>query len=82
MVATKRKKTWSQTITPHLKRYKAETSKVLKAHRDEVKRKNIKTVADSNKLWRTKYKAKFDAIDKKQDREYTKVWNAFHKQNK
>jgi len=81
MVAT-RKKTWSQTITPLLKKFKARTDKVLNAYRKEVKAKKLNTINSQNELWRKKYKTQFDAIDRLHDKEYSRVWNSFHKRSK
>ena len=74
-----KKQSWSSYITPHLNKYRRETQKILSAHRMEVKNKKLKSVEEQNTLWRKKYKRAFDAVDKRHDREYTNLWNAFHK---
>jgi Spy/CpxP family protein refolding chaperone len=72
-------KTWKQTIDPLLKKFKAQTDKIFQQYNKEVKEKNITATSEMNKLWNSKYKEKLEAIEKKHDEEYKKVWYKFHK---
>ena len=72
-------KTWKQTISPLLKKYKSDTDKVFSAYNKEVKSKKLTSISDTNTLWRSKYAAKLDKIDKAHDIAYKKVWTEFHK---
>jgi hypothetical protein len=72
-------KTWKQTIDPLLKKFKGQTDKIFQQYNKEVKEKNITATSEMNKLWNSKYKEKLEAIEKKQDEEYKKVWYKFNK---
>jgi len=72
------KRPWSEYIKPHLKKLEKSTNSIFKSFEKERKLKNISSVDDSNKLWRAKYKEKFDKIEKKSDEEYRKLWYKFH----
>ena len=58
-------KTWKQTITPLINKHDAEMNKIFKAHKAEVKQKNLKTLKEINGLWNKKYKPKFNLLEKK-----------------
>lgn len=71
--------TWKETISPLLKKYKTQTDRVFSAYNKELKTKKISSTAEMNKLWREKYKSKLDAIEKRHNQEYKKVWERFYK---
>lgn len=73
------KSTWQKMIGPLIKKYDSETKKIFKAHKDEIKRRKIKSVSENNKLWNTKYKPKLNIIEKKHDIAYKKIWSKYHK---
>lgn len=72
-------KTWTQKIKPHLERYKKETSMIFNAHKEEVRRKGIKTISENNKLWNEKYMPKLKKVEMKFDKEYKKLWYSHNK---
>ena len=72
-------KSWQSYIIPFIKKYDRENKKIFTAFRAELKRKKITSITDENKLWRTKYKPRFDALQKKHDREYDILWKKYHK---
>jgi hypothetical protein len=76
---TTTKKTWKEVIQPHLDKDEKAFKKIFSDFDKEKKAKNITSTADNNKLWDSKYKAKFDAKMKKSQEEYTKIWNKYHK---
>lgn len=69
---------WTKVITPFLKKYKKQTDAIFRAYNKEVKAKKLTTIPETNGLWREKYASKMDAIEKKHDIEYKKIWNKFH----
>jgi len=73
------KKSWKQLITPHINKYTKLSNAVFSAHKAEVKRKGLKSLAGINNLWNKKYKAKMNVIEKRMDREYKQIWNKFYK---
>ena len=73
------KKTWKEVIQPYLDKDEKEFKKIFSAFNKEKEAKKITSTADSNKLWDSKYKSKFDAKMKKSQEEYTKIWNKYHK---
>ena len=72
-------KTWSETINPYLKKWKAETDKIFTAYNKEVKQKKLTSISETNKLFREKYQPKIDKFEEKHDKEYKKIWNKYHK---
>jgi len=77
-MAKQKKKGWSATITPLLRKYRAENKKIQMDFRAEARKKGIKTINDENKLWRSKYLKRYDAMDKRHDKEYSMIWKKFH----
>ena len=73
------KKTWKQTITPHLNKYTRVTAEFFKKYKADVKKRGLKTTSEINAFWNKNYKAEFNVIEKRHDREYSKIWNTFHK---
>jgi len=72
------KKTWKQVVQPHLDKLDKSFKKIQSDFEKEKKAKGITTIVDNNKLWNTKYKPKFDALMRKSQDEYTKIWNKYH----
>jgi cyclopropane fatty-acyl-phospholipid synthase-like methyltransferase len=71
-------KTWKETITPHLNKVDRETKKIFNSFEKEKKSKNLTSTAETNQLWRSKYKTKLDNFLAKTDEEYKKIWNKFY----
>lgn len=72
-------KTWTETITPFLKKNERETDKIFEAFEKEKKAKKLNTTSEENSLWRSKYAAKLKVWEEKHDKEYKKIWTKFHK---
>lgn len=72
-------KTWTEYISPFLKKNEKETDKIFNAYDKEVKAKKLTTTSELNTLWRTKYASKLKSWEEKHEREYKKLWTKFHK---
>jgi hypothetical protein len=72
------KKPWAVVIKPYLKKYSVLTDRIFKMYNQEVKRRNLKSIAETNNLWNRKYKPLLNMIEKKMDREYKQIWNKYH----
>lgn len=65
-----------------LKKFEAETDKIFATYNKEVKTKGLTSIADTNKLWRAKYAAKLEKIEKAHHERYKVLWNSFHNKSK
>jgi hypothetical protein len=71
-------KSWVQTITPLLNKQEKETNKLFASFEKEKTSKKLKTTAEENSLWRSKYASKLKDIEAKHEKEYNIIWKKFH----
>lgn len=62
-----------------LKKFQADTDKIFAAYDKEVKSKGLTSIADTNKLFRSKYAPKLEKIEKAHHEKYRTLWNSYHK---
>jgi hypothetical protein len=62
-----------------IKKFDVDTRKIFTSYNKEVKAKGLSTIAETNKLWRSKYAPKLDKIEKIHDEEYKVLWNSYHR---
>lgn len=65
-----------------LKKHQLVTDKIFDTFDKEAKAKGLTSVADTNKLWRSKYATKLEKIEKIHDERYRVLWNSYFLKNK
>lgn len=79
-MATQKKKkviVWAKEFEKVLGPFQKKTDKLFADFDKEVAKKPM-TTSERNELWRKKYQARFDALDKAEDAAYTRLWNKYH----
>ena len=61
-----------------LKKFQVDTDKIFASYDKEVKAKGLTSIADTNKLWRSKYAKKLEKIEKMHHERYRVLWNSYH----